>query len=154
MSPQGRETGFSLIETMIALLLAIFGLLTAGQLLGVSINCMSLARLKDSSILVARNKLEDLRDLYRFDPSHADLAAGDHGPEEITVRDPLSDDTLNRFRIKWSTSGVSEEWLTSYPAALSASVTVTPVSGSGSSFHKPPYNRKIRLTTILSPRIR
>src|SRR2546422_1658222 len=95
----GDSGGFTLIETMIALLILTFGILAAGQLMYVAMGSNSLSRSKGSAMTVAQDRLESLADLYRRDPADANLTTGDHGPEQVSVTNPNDASIVNRFNV-------------------------------------------------------
>ncbi len=68
---RNRQSGFSLIETMMAMLLLAVSLLALGQLIAVAVNQNALSRNNSVAITVAMGKLEQLRRLY-----NQQLAAG------------------------------------------------------------------------------
>lgn len=145
------QQGFNLIEMMIALILATFGLLAAGQVLGTAIRCASLSSSKGTAVVAARSTLESLQDLYSRNPSHGDLSSGNHGPREINFVNPIDETVLNRYRITWSAAGVSDPRPGASPDAVRLSVSVTPIRSDGTSNYSPPLNRALTFETILSP---
>jgi prepilin-type N-terminal cleavage/methylation domain-containing protein len=147
----GSPQGFSLIETLIALMAAAIGLLAAGQLIYSAACAGFLARSKGVAVLAARNTIADLSELYSRNPSHEDLAAGDHGPREISITNPLDETILNHFRITWSTAAVADPRPGKSIRALSVRVTVTPVRPDGTSGYSPQFNRILTFETIFSP---
>lgn len=66
-----REKGFSLIETMLAMLFLAVSLLALAQLVGVAVNQNSMSRSTSVGISAAMGKLEELRRVY-----NAQLTAG------------------------------------------------------------------------------
>jgi prepilin-type N-terminal cleavage/methylation domain-containing protein len=147
----GAPEGFSLIEVLIALAAAAIGLLAAGQLMYSAASAGSLARSKGAAVLAARNTIADLSELYSRDPSHEDLVAGDHGPREISVTNPIDNTVLNHFRITWSTAAVADPRPGKNFRALSVRVTVTPIQLDGTPGYSPQFNRILTFETIFSP---
>jgi len=145
--------GFTLIEMMLALVVLTFGLLIAGQMLFVSASSGSLARSKGTAAIIAQHKLESLASLYQQDPSTADLAFGDHGPEQTEIKNPANGTTLNRNNISWSVSAVPDP-RGILPDSSLVTVTVTPALSGGGENSKPGLNKILNVTTIFSPRTR
>jgi prepilin-type N-terminal cleavage/methylation domain-containing protein len=151
LSHTNTERGFSLIEVMIALIITVFGLLAAGQLLFVAASSHSLARSKGAAALIAQNKLEVLSDLYSREPSNDDLSPGNHGPEEVTVINPNDGNILNCFRITWTAENVPDPRPGIMHTARVIKVTVTPVQSGGVENKQPWMNKVVNITTIFSP---
>ena len=94
--------GFSLVELMVAVLILTVGLLAAAQLLTMTMGLDALARSKSTAALAAQNELERLTDLYRRNPAAGELTIGAHQADElIEIRNPLSQNVLNRYKITW-----------------------------------------------------
>ena len=101
--------GFSLVELMIAVYIMTFGLLAAAPLLTMTAGLDALARSKSASALAAQNELERLADLCRRNPAAVELTAGAHQAAElIEVRNPLTQKTLNMYKITWFVSDVPD----------------------------------------------
>ncbi len=145
--------GFTLIEMMLALVVLTFGLLIAGQMLFVSASSGSLARSKGTAAILAQHKLESLAGLYQQDPSTADLALGNHGPEQTEIQNPANGTILNRNNITWSVSTVPDP-RGIIPVSKLVTVTVTPALPGGGENSKPALNKILNVTTIFSPRMR
>jgi prepilin-type N-terminal cleavage/methylation domain-containing protein len=105
------EAGFTLMETLVALVILTFGLLAAGQMMFVAMGSNSLSRSKGSAVTVAQDRLEFLADLYRQNPANADLTLGTHtflassgqtGPVPVEIKNPNDNTTVNRFSVVWS----------------------------------------------------
>lgn len=150
---RNNENGFSLIEIMIALIPATFGLLAAGQLLYVALSTASLARSKETASFVAMDTLESLSDLYFRDRSHENLAPGNHGPQVIEVTNPNTGSVLNRFRITWTVENIHDPRPGKTPDARRVLVTVIPMGSGNKINNRPPFNKALRISTIFSPRI-
>jgi len=150
---QNRERGFSLVEVMIALIVATFGLMAAGQLLFIAMSSASLARSKGTAALAAGNVLETLSDLYARDQSDGHLVTGSHGPQEITVRNPNNGNILDRYRITWTTDNVRDPRPGKIPDARHVLVTVTPIRPGGNVNYRPPLNKILNVATIFSPKM-
>ena len=150
--------GFTLVEVLAALLILSYGLLSVGQLIFHSVSSLSLARYKENAIVLAQNKLTTLGSLYRRDPSHASLAAGVHGPEEISLQNPLNNNVINRFRLHWNVSPL----LHPRPHTLrkkalkgrKVTVSVSPISTLGDLNKKTNLNNVTSITAVLGPKDR
>jgi prepilin-type N-terminal cleavage/methylation domain-containing protein len=148
-----NEQGFSLVEVMIALIIAAFGLLAAGHLIFVSVSSASLARSKGTAALAARNMLESLSGLYAMDPSHDQLVPGNHGPQEIKIMNPNTGNVLNHFSITWTTGNVRDPRTGVIPVARRIGVTVTPIRSGGVMNYRPPFNKTLNIATVFSPKM-
>lgn len=147
-----QTEGFSLVEALMSLCIMCCGMLAVAQLLFVSIGSPALARSKAAATLAAQNKLEFLADAYRLNPEGADLTLGNHGPEFVTVRNPVDNKVLNRFRIVWAVAQVPDPraWKTIH--AKRVSVTASPVDNGGTAHDQSYLNKVITMTSIFSVR--
>jgi hypothetical protein len=153
LSPRGiSEKGFTLAETLIAMLVLTFGLLGAGQLIYAAMSSTSLARSKGSAALVAQAKLEFLGDLYRQNPGAPYLTEGDHGPEQVEVANHGGRSVLNRYNVVWNVAMVPDPRPGKILKARQVTVTVTPIGSGGTVNSKASLNKTVDLTTIFSPR--
>jgi prepilin-type N-terminal cleavage/methylation domain-containing protein len=141
--------GFSLVETMIALVVLAFGLLAAGQLLLVTGSSASLARSKGTAAIAAQSKLESLTALCRRNPFSADLAVGNHGPEESVVVNPSDESVLNNYRVEWDVSSVPDPRPGKVLDAIRVTVRVTPSLPGGKENFRPGMNKILTVGTIL-----
>ena len=147
--------GFTLIETMIALLILTFGILAAGQLMYVAMGSNSLSRSKGSAMTVAHDRLEALADLYRRDPGNASLTTGDHGPEQVSLTNPNDSSIVNRFNVDWNVSAVPDPRAGKVLQARQVRVTVTPIQNTGTTTNlKSGLNKVINVTAIFSPALK
>ncbi len=143
------QAGFTFIETLIALLILSFGLLSAGQLVFVAMSSASLARSKGNAALVAQDKLECLADLYRRNPDSPELSEGDHGAEHIQV--PGSTGTiLNRFAVTWNVRSVSDPRTDVILRAIQVRITVAPADANGTNNRRVMLNKVVHVTCIFS----
>lgn len=150
---RNREQGFSLVEVIIALIVATFGLLAAGQLMFIAMSSASLARSKTTAALAAGNRMESLSDLYARDQSDVNLSTGSHGPQEFKVSNPNNGSVLNHYHITWTTDTVRDPRQGKIIDARKVRITVTPIRPGGDRNYHPPLNKIISLSTILSPRM-
>jgi Tfp pilus assembly protein PilV len=146
--------GFSFIELMIALAVLTFGLLAASQLFYVAASSGSLANAKGSAAIAAQNMLEYLSDLSMRNPSADDLALGSHGPLQTQMANPLDGTILNRYAVSWNVSRVSDPRPGKDIDARLVQVIVAPVHAAGSANSRPPFNKILAVSTILSPTMR
>lgn len=149
----GDEQGFTLVETMIAMLILTFGLLAVGQLIGSSISGTTLARSKGSASMVAQDKIDFLADAYRQNPDGLDLTIGAHGPEQVEVLNPRDDNTaMNRYNVEWVVSSVADPRPGKVIKAKQVRVTVTPI-GSGTEVNmQNSLNKVINISALFTPR--
>jgi len=145
--------GFTLIETMIAMLVLTFGLLAAGQMIYVSVAAASLARSKGSAAVVAQSKLEELSALFSHNPASADLTDGNHGPETSQIVNPAEGNSvLNRYSITWTVSTVPDPRPNRTLAAKQVVVTVTPVDAADNNNRKAFLNKVVTVSAVFSVR--
>jgi type II secretory pathway pseudopilin PulG len=125
------ETGFGLVELMIASLILTCSLLAVGPLLSTTIRLTATARSKSTAAVAAQSTLEHLADLYRRNPSDAELAPGQHQEESLReVRNPLDSGVLDRYEITWVVGELPDPRPSTVAAVLpgrTVSVRVTPV---------------------------
>ena len=101
--------GFSLVELMIAVFILTFGLLSAAQLLIMTMGLDALARSKSTATLAAQNELERLTDLYLRNPASGELTIGAHQAAELTeIRNPLTRNVLSRYKITWLVGNIPD----------------------------------------------
>ena len=144
------EPGFTLVETLTALLILTFGLLATGQLIFIAMSSASLARSKGSAVLAAQSKLEFLAGRYRQNPAAADLTVGTHGPERVESTNPVTHSGLNRYNVVWSVAPVPDPRPAKILKAWRVTVTVTPIGSGNASNEKASLNKVVNLTTIIS----
>ncbi len=147
-----QADGFTLIEMLIALLILSFGLLSAGQLMYVAMGSASLARSKGNAATVAQDKLEFLADVFRRNRGDASLALGDHGPEQIEIRNPNSGRALNRFQVVWNVSNVPDPRAGRVLTARLVRVTVTPLGTGSTVNNQMGLNKTVSISSIFSTR--
>jgi prepilin-type N-terminal cleavage/methylation domain-containing protein len=147
-----REQGFTLVETLVALFILVFGLMAAGQMMALAARGMSLARSQGSAMVLAESKLVYLIDLHRRDPYAAELATGDHGPEEFQVWNRTANRVLNRFRISWTISRLSDPRPGKETDARQVAIRVMPVDEAGKRRFMASMNKEVVLAAVLSAR--
>ena len=101
--------GVTLVELLIAVFILSFGLLAAAQLLAMTLRLDALSRLKSTSVPAAQNEIERLADLYRRNPASEELTVGTHHAKElIEIRNPATQNVLNRYKITWTVGGIPD----------------------------------------------
>jgi prepilin-type N-terminal cleavage/methylation domain-containing protein len=146
--------GFGLIEMMVALVVLVFGLLSAGQMLFIAAASDSLARSSGTAAIVAQDRLEFLGDLYQRDPLASDLAVGHHGPIQTEIMNPADAGTLNLYRIEWDVAPVADPRPGKLLEAKLVTVTIAPSRSDGTLNNKAGLNKTLNVGTILSRRTR
>ncbi len=152
-SGKDRTGGFSLIELMFALCILACGLLAAGQMIYAAVASSSLARTKTSAAIVADEKVENLADLYRRNKDAPPLALGLHGPDLAEIRNPISGAILNRYEVHWEIRSVPDPRPGRLLSGRIVTVTATPVTLTGGSNIRTPWNQETSVTTLLSQRV-
>ena len=138
-----HDDGFSLVEMMIAIFILTIGLLSVAQLLTMTIGLDALARSKSAAALAAQNEFERLSDLYRRNPAAEELTIGTHQADELTeIRNPLTQNVLNRYKITWQVSGLPDPRPEIDPPGRIISVRATPML-TESMENTRPFQRKI-----------
>jgi prepilin-type N-terminal cleavage/methylation domain-containing protein len=104
------QSGFTLLETAIAMVVLAVGLIALGQLVTVAINQNAMSRSTSVGISVAQGKLEELRTAYNRGlengTSEADLAAGTHAAVVVSL--PSGYGTATRdFDVSWTVTDMS-----------------------------------------------
>lgn len=103
----GRQRGFTLLEILLAMVFLSVALLALAQLIVVALEHNKFAEFNTKAVQVARMKVEALRgqfsDQIESGTESADLTAGQHGPESITLQHP--DNTIQsvtQFDVTWT----------------------------------------------------
>jgi prepilin-type N-terminal cleavage/methylation domain-containing protein len=119
-----KDAGFTLIETMIAILILTIGLVGTAALMSTTVNTTARSHLMSTAAMLASEKLEDLDRFDKNDPpvvpggSLATDTAGYFDDVQISVDNGVISETT-------STNGAS----TSYVQAPGGNITVTQNSG-------------------------
>jgi hypothetical protein len=150
---RGGSEGFTLVESLLALLVLVSGVLAAGQLIYVGMASTSLARSKGTAAVAAQDKLEFLADLFRRDPEAPDLRHGPHGPEQATVLNPLSGQPLNRYSLEWTVTRVPDPRPGKLLAAVQVAMKVTPVGRTTAPNYRASLNKVVHVTAVFSARV-
>jgi Tfp pilus assembly protein PilV len=148
-----RSGGFSLVESLMAILVLSLGFMFVGQMIVSSVGSSTLARSKGTAGVAATNKLEALALKYRASDSDADLTLGNHGPEQVEILNPQDSNKVNRYNVAWTVSSVSDPRAGKVLKAVYVTVTVTPIESSGTSTNnKIGQNKVLNVSTIFSYR--
>lgn len=149
-SAAGPEPGFTLVETLIAVVILTFGLLAVGQMLFATIAGTTLARSKSTAATVARDKLDFLADLYARTPAASQLAVGNHGPEVVQIPNPGGSTVLNRYNVNYTVSTVPDPRPGKVLNAIMVRVTATPITAAGQTNLKTSQNKVVSVTGTFS----
>lgn len=144
--------GFTLLETLIVLLILSFGLMAAGQLLYLAVGCATLAGSKGSAILLADSKLAFLVDLNGRDRNAADLSPGSHGPELIEVCNPKTRRVMSRFEITWTIEPMADPRPGKTIPARQIRVVAVPVDAAGKRHFVAFMNKVASISSVISSR--
>jgi len=143
----GKDSGFTLTETLIALLILSIGLLATGQLILAALSSASLARSKGNAALAAQDKLEFLGDLCRRSPEALELSAGSHDGEQVQYTSD-SGTVLNRFSVSWSVTQLSEPRNGAKLHARLVRVSITPIDMNGNRNSKVLLNKTVDVSCV------
>ncbi len=102
-----RDSGFTLIESMIALAVLAITLLGLGQLVSTAVRQNASTRFETMGVLIAQEKLEALRGEYNreleSETGSSDLTAGSHGPETLIMEAPAGSSMGDsEFEVSWT----------------------------------------------------
>jgi prepilin-type N-terminal cleavage/methylation domain-containing protein len=142
--------GFSLVESLMAVLILAVGLMFVGPMMFHSIGLTTLARSKDAAGLAATNELEALALKYRTSPNDADFSLGDHGPAIVEVTNPVDSSKMNRYSVRWTVSRVPDVRAGKVLRAVKVAVAVTPIGSGTRTNVQIGQNKVINATTIFS----
>ena len=148
-----NSQGFSLIESMIALIVLTFGLLATGHVLFTAAGLGHLARSKTTAVIAAQSTVEFLSDLYRRNPAAEELAPGSHGPVSNQVMNPVNDNVLNRYSISWISGAIPNSRPAASPQGLILSIRVTPIASSEKASSAALPNKSLTVTALISPEV-
>jgi type II secretory pathway pseudopilin PulG len=143
--------GFTLIETMLSLVILTFGLLATGQMLYVTGASKSLERSKGTAAIAAQSVLESLGALYQQNPLAAELSLGNHGPKRIEVTNPINGKVLNTYSATWSVEQLPDPRPGKSPNARLVRTTIAPVRTGGEENSRQGFNKVLCISTIFSP---
>ena len=102
-----KDSGFTLIESMIALAVLAITLLGTIQLVSTAVRQNASTRFETMGALVAQEKLEVLRAEYNNEleeeTGSSDLTAGSHGPETTILEAPVGSSMGDsEFEVSWT----------------------------------------------------
>ncbi len=102
-----KDSGFTLIESMIALAVLAITLLGLGQLVSTAVRQNAATRFETMGVLIAQEKLEALRGEYNreleSETGSSDLTAGSHGPETLIMEAPAGSSMGDsEFEVSWT----------------------------------------------------
>ncbi len=102
-----KDSGFTLIESMIALAVLAITLLGLGQLVSTAVRQNASTRFETMGVLIAQQKLEALRGEYNreleSETGSSDLTAGSHGPETLIMEAPAGSSMgESEFEVSWT----------------------------------------------------
>ena len=102
-----KDSGFTLIESMIALAVMAITLLGLGQLVSTAVRQNASTRFETMGVLIAQEKLEALRGEYNreleSETGSSDLTAGSHGPETLIMEAPAGSNMGDsEFEVSWT----------------------------------------------------
>lgn len=110
-----QESGFSILETLIAATVLGVSLLGMAQLVGLAVQQDGFARYSTAAISIARSKVEELKANYNQQISSgtpaSSLTDGSHGPEYRVVQSGSEDSANRSLSVSWtvSTSGLQKD---------------------------------------------
>ncbi len=102
-----EESGFTLIESMIALAVLAITLLGLVQVMSTAVRQNASTRFESMGVLIAQEKLEALRAEYNkeleAETGSSDLTAGSHGPETMIMEAPTGSRMGDsEFEVSWT----------------------------------------------------
>ena len=102
-----KDSGFTLIESMIALAVLAITLLGLGQLVSTAVRQNASTRFETMGVLIAQEKLEALRGEYNreleLETGSSHLTAGSHGPETLIMEAPAGSSMGDsEFEVSWT----------------------------------------------------
>jgi prepilin-type N-terminal cleavage/methylation domain-containing protein len=145
-----HSKGFSLVESLMAILILSFGFMFVGRMIVSSVGSTTLSRSKSTAGLAATNQLEWLALKYRANAGDADLAVGNHGPQQVEIINPHDSRKVNRYSVGWTVSSVPDPRAGKTLMAVRVTVTVTPIGAGTETNNKVGLNKVVNVSTIFS----
>jgi prepilin-type N-terminal cleavage/methylation domain-containing protein len=145
------DSGFSLLEVLIALFVLVFGLAAGAELIRLSASSGAFAGSQGNAVIVGESKMAALMRLYFQNPQGTDLSEGNHGPEEVEVVNPGTKGILNRFQVLWTVARISDPRPGKVLDAVDLRVTVVPVDIAGNRHLVAGMNTIVSLFGVFSP---
>jgi type II secretory pathway pseudopilin PulG len=135
------KSGFTLVETTLALVILMFGLMMLAQLFAVAVSNYTMARSQMLATNVAQKRMDDLAGQYQAGVTLT------NGSELVSVSNPNTNNQFSLYSVAWTiTSGTR--------GAQTVQVTAVPVEPYGASTQvdlKCSLNKVVVLRSILSP---
>lgn len=150
---EGGEAGFSLVESLIAILILALGMMFVGPMIADAVQNTSLSRSKDTASLAAANQMEALVRLYRANPGDANLSIGTHGPVQVEIVNPSDNSKLNRYSVGWTVAAVPDPRAGKTLNAVQVTATATPIGAGTAANITVRQNKVVSITTIFSLRV-
>lgn len=126
-----NQEGFSLIETIVAIVIITVGLLTLAHLMTLSIMMHETTESDLKSVQLAQGKMESLKAQFNSFVASGDLpgdlSPGSHGPETVVIQtSDASTQNLLSFDVSWSivdmSGGMKQVTLSVNPVAVQSTV--------------------------------
>ena len=137
-----KDSGFNLLELMIALAVLAIALIGMAQLLAIAIQQNSFSRYNSVGVELARGKLEELKATYNLEmtsgQSASDMSVGSHGPEVVVL------DGSRAFALTWNVTDLGG-------GQRGVSVAVRPNGVSNPEASIPTRGKTITMTGVLTP---
>jgi Tfp pilus assembly protein PilV len=148
----GKAEGFSMIESLMAILMLALGFMFVGPMMVNSVTSTTLARSKSTAGVAATQILETLAAKYKANAQDADLAIGSHGPTQVEIANPIDRNIVNRYNVAWTVSAVPDPRAGKQLRAVQVAASVTPIGSGNLTNNKRGQNKVINMTTIFSYR--
>ncbi len=147
------QKGFSLVETIVAIVIITVGLVTLAHLMTVSIVLHERTESNLKSVQIAQGKMESLKAQFNSFVSSGDLpgdlSAGTHGPETVVIQTDETD-TQNylSFDVNWNIADMSG-------GIKQVTLSVNPVpyrpTGGGDGDYSVNSVNPVTITSVLAP---
>jgi len=120
-----KEAGFTLIETMVAIVILTIGLFSTAALMSTSVNTTAKSHYMSTAAMLATEKLEDLDRYNKNDPAVVN-AGGSLAADNVGYFDSIQISSNNGVISETTTTGGAS---TSYTQTPAAGIVVTPGAG-------------------------
>jgi Tfp pilus assembly protein PilV len=135
------ESGFTLIETTLALVILIFGLMMLAQLFAVAVSNYAMARSQMLATNAAHKRMDDLAGQYQAGVTLT------NGSELVSVSNPNSGSQFSLYSVSWTITNGTR-------GAQTVQVTAAPVGRAGATTQanlKWSLNKVVVVRSIFSP---